>query len=550
VARRFVESDHPRWPAEAPDSKGGEFRDKTPDIGGGGDWADRLSGRIGVREPQPAGRHGSVSTGLTEKCPICGRQVKVVGAGKLSTHNNPDTGRRCTGSGRLALNRPPKDIQHAPTRRTPGAKPPPAKKTTRRAVGTLRPPPPPRVTPGAWDAQVTGEAETRMANWRSRTMHRQADGSMYHPNTAATRAAEIQRLHDDIQQAERDLQGRRNTAVYNVARIDLGLKHWEVVPYGKEKDYADAADTDPHVLAAEAKLRALRNQLDYAEQAIESDRQFDPTNPLAYYGSMLHIESNDWFAYGVLDQLEQRVPPAFHRVVAEFLAYQTQRGNGSAGIWIGSTQGIRDLDNLKRQITKPPRGWGKKATMATWDQVDGVVSGSAVYAVVHTDNSESHLRSRRRSHQMAGIPQDLAVGDAGLHEFGHVLDAAMGFFNTNRAYRWDDASAQRKWRLIHGRIKRGSRRLSPYYRQKGDAGPEEFWADTFFTWASADPTPTTDPFYAGGRAGRAVTTRDLLMLETYGGQIEDVMSISDYFDGLHKDLVSGRRLPRIEQRRP
>jgi hypothetical protein len=380
-------------------------------------------------------------------------------------------------------------------------------------------------------------------------MHRQADGSMYHPNTAATRAAEIQRLHHDIQQAEHDLQGRRNTAVYNAARIDLGLKHWEIIPYGKEKDYADAADADPQVLAAEARLQSLRNQLDYAELAIKHDRPFDPTNPLAYYGSMLHIESNDWFAYGVLDQLEQRVPPAFHKAVAEWLAFQS-RHNNSAGIWVGSTHSIRDLDNLRRQITKPPRGWGKEATMATWDDVDGVVSGSAVYAVVHTDNSESHLRSRRRSHQMAGIPQDLAVGDAGLHEFGHVLDAAMGFFNTSRAYRWDDASAQRKWRLIHGRIKRGSRRLSPYYRQKGDAGPEEFWADTFFTWASADPIPTTDPFYAGGRAGRAVTTRDLLMLETYGGQIEDVMSISDYFDGLHRDLVGGRRLPRIEQRRP
>jgi hypothetical protein len=81
-------------------------------------------------------------------------------------------------------------------------------------------------------------------------MHRQADGSMYHPNTAATRAAEIQRLHHDIQAEEKNLEGRRNTAVYNAARIDLGLKHWEIIPYGKEKDYADAADADPQVLAA------------------------------------------------------------------------------------------------------------------------------------------------------------------------------------------------------------------------------------------------------------------------------------------------------------
>jgi len=546
VARRFVEHDHPRWPAEAPDSKGGEFRDKTPDIGGGGDWADRLSGRIGV---QPAGRHGSVATGLRQTCPVCYRQVKVVGSGKLSTHNGHD-GKRCPGSGMPATVKPPADIQRAPTRRTPGAKPPPAKKATRRAAGgTLRPPPPPKVTPGAWDAPVTGAAETRMANWRSRTMHRQADGSMYHPNTAATRAAEIQRLHHDIQAEEKYRQGRRNTAMWAAARTALGLRHWEFLPPGAEKGYEDAGDSDPHVQVAEAKLRALRNQLDYAESAIKSDRPFDPTNPLAYYGSMLHIESNDWFAYGVLDQLEQRVPPAFHKAVAEWLAYQS-RHNNSAGIWVGSTHSIRDLDNLKRQITKPPRGWGKKATMATWDDVDGVVSGSAVYAVVHTENSESHLRSRRGYRRVAGQPDELAVGDAGLHEFGHVLDAAMGFFNTNRAYRWDDASAQRKWRLIHGKVKRDSRTLSPYYRQKGDAGPEEFWADAFFTWASADPE--LDPIDRDVEypRRRTITKQDRLLAETYGTSLALAQEISDYFNGLHRDLVSGRRLPRIEQRRP
>ena len=545
MARRFVESDHPRWPAETPDSKGGEFRDKTPDIGGG-DWADRLSGRIGVREPQPAGRHGSVSTGLAEKCPVCGRQVKVVGAGKLSTHNNPDTGQRCTGSGRLALYRPPKDIQRAPTR----TKLPPTKKTTRRAAASgLRPPPPPQVTPGRWDEQVTGAAETRMANWRSRTMHRQADGSMYHPNTAATRIAQIQQLHDDIQTEQRNLEGRRNRAMYDAARTALGLRHWEALPPGAEKSYEAAADRHPQVVASEAALRALQAQLDSAESMLLHDRPFDPTNPLAYYGSMLHIESNDWFAYGVLDQLEQRVPPAFHRAVAEWLAFQG-RHNNSAGIWVGSAQSIRDLDNLKRQITKPPRGWGKKATMATWDQVDGVVAGSAVYAVVHTDNSEAHLRSRRRYREMSNQPQELAVGDAGLHEFGHVLDAAMGFFNTNRAYRWDDASAQRKWRLIHGKVKRESRTLSPYYRQSGDAGPEEFWADAFFTWASADPDVDPIDKDVVYPRRRTVTQQDRLLAETYGTSLILAQEISDYFNTLHKDLVSGRRLPRIEQRRP
>lgn len=41
--RRFVEADHPRWPAQTPDSKGGEFRDKTSTPGG---WLGAVEARI------------------------------------------------------------------------------------------------------------------------------------------------------------------------------------------------------------------------------------------------------------------------------------------------------------------------------------------------------------------------------------------------------------------------------------------------------------------------------------------------------------------------
>lgn len=51
MAREFNERDHPRWPAEAPQGRGGRFRDAGAP--GGGDWAQRLSDAIGGGSPTP-----------------------------------------------------------------------------------------------------------------------------------------------------------------------------------------------------------------------------------------------------------------------------------------------------------------------------------------------------------------------------------------------------------------------------------------------------------------------------------------------------------------
>lgn len=532
--RRFNEHEHPRWPKGTGD-KAGEFRDKTPD------WAVRVS------EALPAGRYGSVATGITKECPFCGRQVKVVGSGRLSTHNK-SKGVRCPGSGITA--------GHIPlTDRIPGQRRPPSGDTRRRppssgarkTAGRYGPPPPPDVNYGPPLGYLHHrEARERMDRWRG-----QATGE-----TSAARAAKIAATRQNIKSWQESLKSARQDAKWAMAREEAGVgpgEYWRtegVYPNRIPDEEADAADPQGRIQAA---LRGLHGQeAALAElQATDHPRPFDPTNPLDYYGGQLHIENDDWHTYEVLDELEQRVPAVFHRVVAEYLSDQL-RYDRSAGIYISSGK-ILDLDDLRRKITKPPRGWSD-ATMATWDSVDGVVQNKAVLAVSYSSNTSSHKNSRARSLSVTGNMADRVGGSAGLHEFGHMLDAALGY--KKNTYRPGSrpasmvASEQRRWRLIHGKVKRESRSLSPYFRQKGDAGPEEFWADAFFSWAAVPPTVTDvagsgQTFTPAGR-GRPVTRQDEFISVQYGLSMETAMEISDYFTTLHKQVESGTRLPTIE----
>lgn len=533
--RRFVEHDHPRWPRGTGD-KSGEFRDKTPD------WASRVS------EALPAGRYGSVATGITKECPFCGRQVKVVGSGRLSTHNK-SKGVRCPGSGITVGEIPLADRTpgRTPLARIPAQRRPPSS-GARKKAGRYGPPLPPEVTYGPPLTRVDAPAaRSRMKAWQD-----QATGE-----TGASHAARIAATRQNIQSWQASLKSARHDAKWQMAREEAGVgpgEYWRtqgVYPNRIPDEEADAADPQGRIQAA---LRGLHSQEETlaALEAFKHPRPFDPTNPLDYYGEQLHIESNDWHTYEVLDELEQRVPSAFHRVAAEYLSDQL-RYNRSAGMYVSSGK-ILDLDDLRQKIKTPPRGWGSDATMATWGSVDGVVSGGAVLAVSYSSNTSHHKTSRARSLAVTGNMADRVGGSAGLHEFGHVLDAALGY--KKNTYRPGSrpaskaASGQRRWRLIHGKVKRESRSLSPYFRQKDDAGPEEFWADAFFSWAAVPPTVTDvagsgQTFTPAGR-GRPITRQDEFISVQYGVSAETAMEISDYFTTLHKQVESGARRPTIE----
>lgn len=525
MTRRWVERDHPRWPRGSGDQSG-EFRDKAPDVGA---WAHRLADSLDG--PDAAGRHGSVATGLTQPCPVCGKTVKVVGAGKLSTHNYPGTSRRCTGSGQPATVKPPKDIQRAPTSRVPSARIP-AKKTPKNLPG--RPPPPPQVAYGPPLQPVDpGRPRDRMAEWQQ----------IRFAASDADRQAKIHAARKDIRDWERRYETSRMQVARQLAQEARGVPTWQHV-------YIPADEAEQFLMDAESHQDVALNRRRLAARELDLERllgntplageEFNPQKPLHYYGDLLHIEDDSWHVYEALDELEQQVPPIFHKVVAEFMRDQ-QRSVPSSGLYIGSTQSVRDLDDLRRKITHPPKGdWAKGATMATWDEVDGVVSHDSILAVVHTPNAESHRRSRRTALDRAQLGGTRSTGSAMLHEFGHVLDHALGFYENRYRTTTSDASEQRRFRLLYAEAKRRAW-LSPHFTQKGDAGAREFWADTFYTWAAV-PDPVSASAHGAGRP----TTRDLYMAEHYRMPVPLAMKIVDYFDRLEKEVTTGKRLPAIE----
>jgi hypothetical protein len=473
----------------------------------------------------PIAGGGSVSTGLTVKCPVCGKMVKVVGNGKLSTHNQ-SKGVRCGGSGQATTNT---GLVRPTATRTPPRKttPPRAATTTGRRRRDDRRPPPSPVVPYGNPTSPVGQfpaVKHRMAGWVA--------GSQ--SPAPAKHQAELHAYQQHVVSWQRNLDrntiGIRSTMLRGYGpgqnrRWDSSVGDYRVVDPPSEEELQDIVDNDIGVRSARTGLENAQRKLDVLEAEKDTVEPFDPTDPLAYYGDMLHIEDQTWHTYETLDQLEQRVPPQFHRAVAEYLA-DRQRYTPEAGIYIG-TSPVVDLDTLYRTLTGHPRGWRADAT---WADIDGVVSAGAVVAIGYTNNTESHRRSRASTIAATGDFNTRLGGNAGLHEFGHILDRAMGYRDGDEYTQDKRASQQRRFRLLHSKIKQEAGIwLAPYFRQRGNAGPEEFWADSFFSWSAVAPD-RQEPFLVQQYGMRPATARDLIK----------------YFDTLQKELETGRRLPILE----
>jgi len=576
--RIWNEEQHPRWPRGSGD-KAGEFRDKN-----GADWAERASLSL------PAGRYGSIPTGQTAQCPVCGRTVKVVGtSGKLSTHNQTK-GVRCSGSGQVTTE----------TQRAGGV----AARRARAPRGPKNPeiqaPPPPPVVIGAQHDHVYGAARQRWQRWKDGTAE---PGRVVKQNEKTRREWEIENVEREIKQtlgpaleyaqqrANREIRQDMEDAGEDPnsirARIEWGVRD-EIERRTKHQRQAMQQALDY--------LKALRDRTPIPDQqgvrmgiggyprkqwtedeleemvsagSIGVPREFDPAHPLDIYGDMLHIDDDTWFTYQALDTLEQAIPPEFHRIVAAHLASEFGSRGGAtarnAGIYVTGTRTLLDLDQLGLVLTGKPRGWGKDGK---WRDVSGVVSGRAVAGVANTPNSnpERYVQTFSTTSPAAGGGNPM-LGQkpdpsAMAHEFGHLLDYAIGSQRSS-----DSVSSERLWRLVHGRVVReGGRYLSPYFKQKGDAGPEELWADAMAIWARGSDMPvlynenvpvvagtpmqwpTGKPSKVPGRADlRTVTWRVHALSRQYDIPYDVAFEINDYFDRLHKELESGKRKTRLQR---
>lgn len=576
--RGWDESEHPRWPRGSGD-KSGEFRDKN-----GGDWADRLGDSLGGTS-QPAGRYGSVATGQTAQCPRCGRTVKIVGtSGKLSTHN-ASKGVRCDGSGQTttAVERGGGVV----ARRAPrGPKNP-----------EIKAPPPPPIVIGAQHDRVHGAARERMRRWRDGAATPATKMEEY---GKTLREWEIENVEREIKDLSRIYEDRKRSVKWTLDRdMNRAGLSWASVQDREDYGYDDEVERQ-----TKHERRSLEQALDYLKALREKtpipDQQgvrmgiggyprqqwtadeldefvssgslsvpalaYDPAHPLDVYGDLLHIDDDTWFTYQALDTLEQAIPPAFHEIVAAHLA--SYRGRvPSAGIYVTGTRTLLDLDNLGMALTGQPRGWGKGGK---WADVSGVVSGGAVAGVANTPNSSpsryrrtfstEHPDARAMGNPMAGQQPDPS---AMAHEFGHILDWAIGSQRSASS-----VSTERLWRLVHGKVVReGGSYLSPYFKQKGDAGPEELWADALGIWArgSDDPVlyleggapglggtpmqwPTGKPSKVPGRADlRTITWRVQNLSRQYDVPYDVAFEINDYFDRLLKEIKSGKRQTRLQR---
>lgn len=480
--RRFVEHDHPRWPRGTGD-KAGEFRDKTPD------WADRVSTSL------PIAGGGSVPTGLESRCPVCGRNLKVVGNGKLSTHNRPRNqgGGRCAGSGQPVT--PDQTHQEYTTRI-------PRQRSPRRTPDSTRPPaspPHPDGKPQDPVRPIDQGAHQRMAVWRDQA----------HAVNArwARHQAELYKL-------EAQAKKQQEKADQLQIHLDRGYQFY----------------TQHDRARAEEHLSTTRSQIELRRRMQAENPEFDPSNPLAYYGDMLHIEDDSIHTYVALDALEQHYPPILHRIAAEYLG-----GTNDGGIWIGAKP-LPELDDMRRRLAGSKPGGDWKGDTRGWAAPDGVVSSGRHVAVGYSANTESHRVTRR---QQYGRPD--VDASAASHEFGHLLDRAIGYAEHGR-YR-KEASEQRLFRLIYGRVKRDAgNRLQPHFRQRGDAGPSEVWAEGLEIWGNGGTQQTSAPGYGH------LTRREFAAIQKFRIEASTAKDLMAYYDRLFGELESGRRLAYAEQR--
>lgn len=576
--RDWVERDHPRWPRGTP-SRGGQFRDK-----GGGDWADRLG------DVMPAGRYGSVATGQTAQCPVCGRTVKIVGtSGKLSTHNS-GPGQRCGGAGQV-VSETAKKAGGVQQRRA-------AKRPKNQEI---KAPEPPKVTVGLSQDIIRGDAaRERFRRWQDGAA---APGVKMEQYGKTRREWEIENTEREIKDLTRTYEQARNSAIWRIQReMNRAGLSW-ADPQDKEDwgyDFELKRRTEGEQRALDQALdylKALRNKTPIPDQqgvrlglggppriqwrADELDlfipagsrgvaaQPYDPAHPLDVYGDLLHIEDDTWFVYQALDTLEQKIPPIYHEIVAAHLASEHGRSFGQhAGIFVSGRKRIPDLDGLGHLRSEKPRGWRKGHTFL---DPDGVVSGDKTLVVAYTENT-AHKRSAvyrtfgidehqrwiaaRAGNPLAETQIDPSAMD---HEFGHMLDFALGPQTGHKR----GASSERLWRLVQGKVKReGGRYLSPYFKQSGDAGPEELWADAFGIWAMTTGDQALldgAPHYVlvdrkGDRYGlnpdrRAVTWRTRAFATEYDIPYAVAFEIEDYFDRLHKEVQSGKRKAKLARTR-
>jgi Phage portal protein len=309
------------------------------------------------------------------------------------------------------------------------------------------------VTEGGY-APLTGEQASQMRAWR-----RDANkaGRILPPGTKTNRQAEIERYEAALAQAQE--RARQLGPAPEVG--DPAREVWRQAYFGL-----------PHAGGIDWDIQSNRRYLEYARTAtrtwydmpadrsiVSSIRPVDPKRPLAVYGNMLAIESNDQATHEHLADLAE-MDPYLHAALAQWLA------ESPGGLFVGSKP-TPDLDELAEYNMKndPDRPW-RTVGGAYFDQHRKIAIGYSRHEYGWTSGGYM----RRKGGSTAG------------HEVGHAYDRLAGH--------GADASTSPQFRAIYARASHPAvaiGRTSPYFLQPGDRGPREYWAEAFRAWALGSP---------------------------------------------------------------
>lgn len=207
----------------------------------------------------------------------------------------------------------------------------------------------------------------------------------------------------------------------------------------------------------------------------------DDAKPLAVYGDLLNIETEDQGTFRHLEDLE-KLPPVIHQIVAAHMfsrrkapSMRAATTGKTAGVFLGA-KSVDELDSMGYLRQSQPGGSWDHAPGGNpgWAAVDGVYSDGTLVVGV-TDYSSP---GRGENAQPA------------LHEFGHALDYAVAaLLNLPGPGGISTASAQTDWRDIHRQaVAEAGGGLSPHYHDHHVAterGAREMWAEAFAEWARA-----------------------------------------------------------------
>lgn len=199
----------------------------------------------------------------------------------------------------------------------------------------------------------------------------------------------------------------------------------------------------------------------------------------AIYGDRLKILGNGPVTEQHLRDLEL-LPDSYHKKLAEYF-----NGKSEGGLYVLDGP-VTDVLTHLRGVR--PRGWPEGKT---WEDVPGATETTTHRVII-------------------GGPQPRT--NTALHETGHAFDHAIG-----------DMSHSPKFKELYDKM--GTMR--PYFRQPGNAGHEETFAEMFSTWAHNRDMPPAQ------RASAIADALGISVDKKFRGSLVDT-----YFTGLQHSFES------------